>query len=67
MLNINRLNQHALPYEPTSFESIKNSVENSRSPDLMINEFLELNEKISRYSFNSSLTLRSHSNARVFF
>ena len=33
----------------------------------MINEFLGLNEKISRYSFNSSLTLRSHSNASVFF
>jgi hypothetical protein len=43
------------------------SVKNSHYPDLMINEFLELNEKISRYSFNSSLTLRSHSNARVFF
>ena len=43
------------------------SVENSHYPDLMINEFLELNEKISRYSFNSSLTLRSHSNASVFF
>lgn len=43
------------------------SVKNTHYPDLMINEFLELNEKISRYSFNSSLTLRSHSNARVFF
>ena len=42
-------------------------VKNSHYPDLMINDFLELNEKISRYSFNSSLTLRSHSNARVFF
>ena len=45
-----------------------NSLEkNSHYPDLMINEFLELNEKISRYSFNCSLTLRSHSKASVFF
>ena len=43
------------------------SVKNSHYPELMIYEFLELNEKISRYSFNSSLTLRSHSKASVFF
>ena len=64
LTNYGNLSKREIKERITKFKELTGEDFDTRTK---IEIFEELNEKISRYSFNSSLTLRSHSNARVFF